>query len=61
MDPHARELATHELDRVSGGYVKMDVSPGWTLVKTDNGGLYLCGPEQCVPMPSPTYPFNPPK
>jgi hypothetical protein len=56
-----RSLSDQELDRVSGGEKVMAFSPGWTLVQTDRGGLYLCGPEQCVSMPSPQYPYQPPK
>jgi hypothetical protein len=61
MHTHARELTNNELEGVSGGVEKLEVSSGYTLVRLDSGGLFLCGPGQCVPMPSPTYPFLPPK
>ena len=52
------DLSDQELERVSGGEKIMPVSPGWTLVKDNGGGLWLCGPENCVAMPSNTYPYR---
>jgi len=60
MNAIDENLATHELDSVAGGFTKIPIRPGYTLVITDNGGLHLCGPKQCVPLPSNTYPFRPP-